>query len=99
MKNYTEECLITLGEECAEVIQVISKIQRFGFTSFHPDDPSVNNLQLLQREIGDVLCMIDLLREEGVLDDHAIQNAKLQKRIKFRKFSTYQPTRPVIKED
>lgn len=99
MNNYTEECLIVLGEECAEVIQAVSKIQRFGFTGFHPIDPTTSNFDLLQKEIGDVLCMIDLLREEGVLDEHIIQNAKLQKRIKFRQFSTYKPTPPVIKED
>lgn len=99
MKDYTEECMITLGEECAEVIQAISKIQRFGYANFNPDDPSENNLQILQREIGDMLCMIDLLREEGVLDDHMIQNAKLKKRIKFKKFAIFSPKPIVIKED
>ena len=98
MNNYSEECLITLGEECAEVIQAISKILRFGFTSWHPNDPTTNNLEHLQIEIGDLVCMIDLLKEEGVINDHAIQNARLQKRIKFKKFSTYKPTLKEIKE-
>ena len=99
MNTYVEECMITLSEECAEVIQVVSKIQRFGLTSFHPNDPTVNNLQRLEQEIGDVLCMIDILREEGALDDRALQNAKLAKRIKFKKFSIFSPKPIVIKED
>ena len=99
MKNYTEECLITLAEECAEVIQIISKIHRFGMTSHHPNDVKTTNLDSLHSEVGDVLTMIDLLREEGVLSDNMLQNAKLAKRIKFKKFSIFNPREIVIDEN
>ena len=90
MQNYTEECLITLAEECAEVIQVVSKIQRFGATSFHPET-GVSNLDKLNQEIGDMLTMVDLLVNEGLLDKLKIQNAKIYKRAKFAKFSIHKP--------
>lgn len=98
MNNYIDECLITLGEECAEVIQAVSKIQRFGISNYHPSTPDVSNKEHLQREIADVLCMIDLLREEGFIDEHLVQNAKLQKRIKFKQYSTFSPTHDVVLE-
>lgn len=89
--NYVEECLSVLAEECAEVIQVVHKIDRFGMDSYHPNDPSKNNLDLLHGELGDLLCMVDLLVEEGVLDPMRIQNAKLFKRVKFAKYRRFHP--------
>lgn len=42
-------------EECSEVIQIACKIDRFGWFSFHPDDPDeTTNLDLLRREMDDV---------------------------------------------
>ena len=46
------ETLIITQEECAEVIQVISKIMRFGLDE---------NDHRLESELGDLLCMVDLL--------------------------------------
>jgi hypothetical protein len=41
-------------EECAEVIQAISKIKRFGKFNYHPDDPKKKpNWKLLLSEIDD----------------------------------------------
>ena len=54
------ETLIIAQEECAEVIQVISKIQRFGIS----DD----NRERLTAEVGDLLCMVDLLIEQNLID-------------------------------
>jgi NTP pyrophosphatase (non-canonical NTP hydrolase) len=50
-----------LTEECAEVIQAVSKINRFGM---HGEWQGVTNRQSLVTEIGDVLAIIKVLMEE-----------------------------------
>ena len=43
-------------EECSEVIQIACKIDRFGWFSFHPDDPlKTPNIMLLKQEMADVI--------------------------------------------
>jgi NTP pyrophosphatase (non-canonical NTP hydrolase) len=55
MNRELSNCLDILQEECAEVIQVISKIKRFGLDSYHPSDPDrLSNEVKLARELGDV---------------------------------------------
>lgn len=60
INDRNRETLIIAQEECAEVIQVISKIQRFGIS----DD----NRERLTAEVGDLLCMVDLLIEQNLID-------------------------------
>lgn len=56
-----------LQEECAEVIQVVSKINRFGLYGFIPtDDLKLSNREHLKDEIGDVLAIAEVLREQGL---------------------------------
>lgn len=44
-----------LIEECAEVIQCCTKIQRFGAGNYHPGDPKqTRNLYALEAEISDL---------------------------------------------
>lgn len=50
-----------LTEECAEVIQAVSKINRFGM---HGEWQGVTNKQSLVTEIGDVLAIIKVLMED-----------------------------------
>ena len=53
------ERLNMLSEECAEVIQIISKIQRHGWSPYHSDDVSKTmNYHLLLKEIADVQAVI-----------------------------------------
>jgi len=60
MRN-REQVLGVLTEECAEVIQAISKINRFGMES---EWQGVTNKQALVQEIGDVLAMVNVLLED-----------------------------------
>jgi hypothetical protein len=46
------ERLVILSEECAEVIQIINKIQRHGYDNYHPDNPMQDNQFLLEKELG-----------------------------------------------
>ena len=65
MNETTREILIILQEECAEVIVEISKCFRFG-----PDQMmkglDVTNIQRLQKELGDLQAMIELLIKQKV---------------------------------
>lgn len=50
-----------LTEECAEIIQAVSKVYRFGLDNSWN---GVTNKQALITEIGDVLALIDILIKE-----------------------------------
>jgi NTP pyrophosphatase (non-canonical NTP hydrolase) len=74
INNYDQELLTILMEECGEVIQAASKIIRFGADEV--------NLENLEKELGDLYCMIDLLHSNDMvsftnLDEYA--NAKYEK--------------------
>jgi len=76
MNDKEKEILLITQEECAEVTQAISKVFRFGFDSVHN---SVNNRQHLEEEIGDLMCMIDLLIDSGIVSEAAVMTAKNEK--------------------
>ena len=61
MKRNVQTVMAVLQEECAEVIQAVSKINRFGMDS---EWQGVTNKQSLVTEIGDVLAIICVLMEE-----------------------------------
>ena len=87
MKEF--EPLDILQEECAEVIQAVSKIRRFGFESFSPYDPSKQtNKDHLVEEIGDVLAVIEIVQKEYDLDEWLMIEAKNRKFEKLKKWST-----------
>lgn len=88
MNNKEKEILIILQEECAEVIQEASKIFRFGFDSCYPTDDSATARERLTLELGQVLCMVNLLIEKNVVSEDAMLTAMEAKKIKLRKWST-----------
>lgn len=59
------ELLTLLAEECAEVIQAITKIQRHGLNGCYDDGET--NIGQLQRELGDVAAAQALLFEAGTV--------------------------------
>ena len=75
----TTEILTILQEEAAEVIQIASKIHRFGHS---PD-----NIKRLELELGDLQCMIDLCIEHQLVDETRIQLYAKDKREKLRNWS------------
>ena len=56
--NRNEEILVILQEECAEVIQAVSKVRRFGLEQ---------NEQDLKKELADLRCMLDLVEAYKVV--------------------------------
>ena len=77
MDDRIKETLVITQEECAEVIQEISKIFRFGIDNMHKS--GVLHRAKLNEEVGDLLCMIDLLIEQGLLNQQDLDLAKEKK--------------------
>lgn len=85
--NKVEEALGILQEECAEAIVEVSKIRRFGIDSIHYKTELKHRI-MLETELGDVLALIDILVEQGVIDSVAIDYAKEAKKEKLKTWST-----------
>jgi len=86
MDNEIKEILCITQEECAEVSQAVSKIFRFGWDSVHPKT-GVNNKEHLEEEVGDLLCMVDILIEKCIISDSAVNEARKAKREKLKVWS------------
>lgn len=84
MDHELNEIMDIAQEECAEVIQAISKVRRFGLKTEHN---GVTNRAHLEEEIGDLLCMVELLVERDVLCEVALIEAAKRKRAKLAQWS------------
>jgi NTP pyrophosphatase (non-canonical NTP hydrolase) len=89
MNEQQREVMNILSEECAEVIQAISKCHRFGLDNYKPGKPKTN-CDHLQEEIGDLLAMVDILLDMQVIDKSSLEMAKLAKIEKLKKWSNIQ---------
>ena len=67
MQNKTQYLICKLQEEAAEVIQAVSKINRFGEQSHHPDRTTTNKQELVG-ELEDFLAILAVLEQMGWLD-------------------------------
>jgi hypothetical protein len=85
MKTKVNEALIILQEECAEVIQEVSKCFRFGINDLNKD--GVKHSVVLEKEVADMLCMVDILIEQGILDPGRLDAGKIEKQTKLKKWS------------
>lgn len=59
--NLREHLIQTLQEECAEIIQAASKINRFGERETYPD--GIGKIQKLEQEFNDFLAVVEMLRD------------------------------------
>ena len=77
--------MVITSEECAELTQVCMKILRK-----YDNVESVKNdkyLEKLKEEAGDVLCMIELLVEHGILTNEDLGRRVNVKRVKLKQWS------------
>lgn len=74
-------------EECSEVTQAVSKCLRFGLEGSKPGKP-LTNIEHLEEELGDLLCMIDLLRDSDVVSWGNMEVARRAKMEKLKKWSS-----------
>jgi NTP pyrophosphatase (non-canonical NTP hydrolase) len=86
MDNQVKEVFCIAQEECAEVTQAISKVFRFGMDAEHPVTKK-RNLQSLEEEVGDLLCMIDIMIEKCIISDSNVNAARKAKREKLKTWS------------
>ena len=73
-----QELMTITMEECGELIQACSK-------SIRCDD--YENNDDLKEELGDVLCMIELIKENGLISQRELDNQVNIKRMKLMKWS------------
>ena len=80
------EILSITQEECAEVIQAISKCFRFGLDQVKPGKPKTNR-EHLEEEIGDLLAMVEILVDKNMVSGESIEKAMEAKIEKLKKWS------------
>ena len=80
------EILDILQEECAEVIQAISKCRRFGMENTYSKGTGTQREHLVQ-EIGDVTLLIELLKAHQLYTEIELHEAQVKKAQKLTKWS------------
>lgn len=80
--NKKQELLTITMEECGELIQACSKLIRF------EDDKCPDDLKNLQDEVGDLMCMIELLKRDGFVTEEQIEDRMFLKEQKLMKWSS-----------
>lgn len=75
-----QEALIITMEECAELTVEASKLVRFG-------SESSEYVHKLEVEVGDLMCMVDLLAQYGLIDLEEVMYHKAAKREKLKQWS------------
>lgn len=84
MDKQTKEILCITQEECAEVIQAISKIFRFGFDTVWNNE---TNKEHLEEELGDLTAMLYILQMSGIVSEEKVMKASEAKMEKLAKWS------------
>ena len=76
--DYETELLVITMEECGEMIEACSKAIRC--------EDYKDNDRLIE-EVGDVLCMIELMKQKGILNERELNNRIQVKKMKLMKWS------------
>lgn len=82
---YQNEIATILAEECAEVIQRATKLQRFGVEEVQPGQP-FDNAHRLGLEVGDLLEVIDKAIEAGVVCAEGVKVGRVNKQAQLKRF-------------
>ena len=76
-----QELYAVTAEECGELCQVMMKFMRFG------DDAMIGR-QAIVEEAGDLLCMLQLLSEHGLVEWEELEQRANTKRDKLKIYSS-----------
>ena len=87
MSNKVNEILDILQEECAEVIQAISKCRRFGMENTYSKGTGTQREHLVQ-ELGDVTLLIELLHAHQLYTEKELKEAQRKKSQKLIEWSS-----------
>jgi NTP pyrophosphatase (non-canonical NTP hydrolase) len=85
MQNKIQEILDILQEECGELVVSASKVRRFGLDNSYKDGGTQR--EHLTQEVGDVLLMIELLKEHSVFTEQELNRAMQRKADKLKVWS------------
>ena len=84
MNEKQREVMLIAQEECAEVVQAISKCFRFGFDDSYENE---TNQQRLEKEVGDLMAMIELMVDNDIVNRYNIQIQTVAKKEKLKVWS------------
>jgi len=77
IKDTDDELMVITMEECGELIQVCAKAMR----------TKEYSSQKLTEEVGDVMCMVGLLMQYGLIDEKEVEERVTVKLAKLAKWS------------
>lgn len=83
--NRSEHLLTCLSEECAKVQKAVAKAQRFGLSNYHPEK-AITNAQEIAKECCDVIAIIEMLEEEGIIEKSGTLQAIEGKKIRVNAY-------------
>lgn len=93
----TELLLTQIGEECAEVIQEVSKSLRFGLDDYYKDEPK--NIVSLYTEAAEVIAVLEMFMQECPIPDGVdMDEIADRKKLKVEKYLEYSKERGILTE-
>ena len=82
----SEHLLTCLSEECAEVIQAVSKALRFGLCeSCIGYADGLSNVEAIVKELHDVIAVVEMLEDEKIIEKPINKSMLEAKKAKVRK--------------
>lgn len=84
--NKQEHLLACLAEECAEIQQAVGKALRFGINNDYRETTPAEDIA---RECCDLLAVIELLEEAGIIKKAATNEAIQRKKEKVKAYMEY----------
>jgi hypothetical protein len=86
--NRQQHLFQVTGEECCEVAQMCSKINRFGIHEIFPNQP-LTNAERMHLELDDLTAMIEMLNDECGLGYVPNRERIEAKKLKVNKYYEY----------
>ncbi len=94
--NKTEHLLTCLAEECAEIQQAVTKSLRFGLDDGYPCKTKTTNAEDIAKECIDVIAIIEMLEDEGIIKKIGTIQAIEQKKVKVKHYMEYAKERGTL---
>lgn len=80
------ERLALLSEECGEVIQLVGKILRHGYESYHPNGEKDSNRIELTKELGDLCFIVHMMLWNKDIDKDNLKEFRDDKPRRLKKY-------------
>ena len=86
------ERLYLLMEECGEVVQMCSKVLRYGYEEVYPGDPAARDNRLrLTEEVGDLTAAVKRMCDAKDMDANEVVEQAKDKERTVGRWTKYQP--------